>query len=196
MQDTDLFLSLAEIAGVFVAFGTLIAIRSGSTIDVSEVTGIGMVVWCAILVVILALTPVVVSRFDVTGHELWLACSLAALALWWIGDELVRRASPERRAYQVARPLRIRWRVEIGAAFLWMPMNIALILIVLGLLPEQEAALYLAAVVLLLFMDALLLLMMVISGGGRATGSHLTAPPSNGAADGHRGPGPGGPRPL
>jgi len=177
MQDTDLFLSLAEIAGVFVGFGTLIAIRSGSTIDVSEVTGIGMVVWCAILVVILALTPVVISRFDVTGHELWLACSLMALALWWIGDEVVVRASPERRAYQAARPLRVRWRVEIGSAFLWMPMNIALILVVLGLLPEQEAALYLAAVVLLLFMDALLLLMMVISGGGRRTGSDPTAPP-------------------
>ena len=29
MQDTELFLSLAEIAGVFVGFGALIAVRSG-----------------------------------------------------------------------------------------------------------------------------------------------------------------------
>ena len=30
MQDTELFLSLAEIAGVFVGFGALIAVRSGA----------------------------------------------------------------------------------------------------------------------------------------------------------------------
>ena len=48
MQDVDLFLSLAEIAGVFVGFGALIAVRSGITSDVYEVTGISMVCWIAI----------------------------------------------------------------------------------------------------------------------------------------------------
>jgi uncharacterized membrane-anchored protein YitT (DUF2179 family) len=44
MQETELFLSLAEIAGVFVGFGALIAIRSGGTSDVYDVAYIGMVV--------------------------------------------------------------------------------------------------------------------------------------------------------
>jgi len=162
MQDTELFLSLAEIAGVFIGFGALIAVRSGSTSDVFEVTGIVMVVWGAIQVVIAALIPVVLSRLGVTGHPLWVVCSLVALAIWWPGDEVVARLSPERKAYMAARPLKARWRQEVVFAPIWVLMNIALIIVVLGLLPVQEAAIYLAAVVLLLLMDALMLLMVVV----------------------------------
>jgi hypothetical protein len=45
MQDVDLFLALAEIAGIFVGFGALIALRSGATADPAEVMFVGMVVW-------------------------------------------------------------------------------------------------------------------------------------------------------
>ena len=38
MQDTEMFLSLAEIAGVFVGFGALISVRSGGPSDAHEVT--------------------------------------------------------------------------------------------------------------------------------------------------------------
>ena len=162
MQDTELFLSLAEIAGVFVGFGALIAVRSGSTSDVFEVTGIVMVVWGAIQVVIAAMIPVVLSRLGVTGHPLWVVCSIVALALWWPADEVIARLSPERTAYKAARPLKARWRQEIVFVPLWVLMNVALIVIVLGLLPAQEAALYIAAVTLLLLMDALMLLLVVV----------------------------------
>jgi hypothetical protein len=162
MQDTELFLSLAEIAGVFVGFGALIAVRSGSTSDVFGVMGIIMVVWGAIQVVIAALIPIVLSRLGVTGHALWVVCSLVALALWWPADLVIARLSPERMEYMAARPLKARWRQELVVAPVWVLMNIALIVVVLGLLPEQEAALYIAAVVLLLLMDAIMLLVVVL----------------------------------
>ena len=38
MQDTELFLSLAEIAGVFVGFGALIAVRSGGPSDAADIS--------------------------------------------------------------------------------------------------------------------------------------------------------------
>jgi hypothetical protein len=161
MQDVELFLSLAEIAGIFVGFGALIAIRGGDRGDVYDVTGVGMIVWLAIVVVVLALVPVVVSRFGVGGHELWLACSLCALVLFWVGDEVFIRIFPERRAYMAAQPLRARWRMELAATVFTVPMTIGLVVVVLGLLPEHEAALYLLAVVLMLFMDAWLLLLVV-----------------------------------
>ena len=41
MQDTELFLSLAEIAGVFVGFGALISVRSGGPTEVDEVARCG-----------------------------------------------------------------------------------------------------------------------------------------------------------
>jgi hypothetical protein len=40
MQDVDLFLSLAEIDGVFVDFGALISVRSGGASDAHEVVHI------------------------------------------------------------------------------------------------------------------------------------------------------------
>jgi hypothetical protein len=57
MQDTELFLSLAEIAGVFVGFGALIAVRSAGPTEAGDVTGIRWVMSTAIFVVIAALTP-------------------------------------------------------------------------------------------------------------------------------------------
>ena len=97
MQDTDLFISLAEIAGVFVGFGALIAVRSGGAMETHEVNAIRWVVTIAIWVVIVALAPVIVSNYDVADHELWLACSLLALALLVVMIVVYGRA-PENRA--------------------------------------------------------------------------------------------------
>jgi hypothetical protein len=60
MQGTDLFLSLAEIAGVFVGFGALIAVRSAATMDASEINGIR---WVVTPHLVIALAPIVVSSY-------------------------------------------------------------------------------------------------------------------------------------
>jgi hypothetical protein len=162
MQDTELFLSLAEIAGVFVGFGALIAIRSGGPSDPVDVAYVGMVVWMGIQVVTASLLPVAISRFDVPSHAVWLSCSLIVLALFFIGDAVVLRLSWERKALLAATPTRTRAKYELAAVPLWLPAIIALVVIVLGVLPDLEPALYFAAVVLLLLMDALILLLMVL----------------------------------
>ncbi len=162
MQDVDLFLSLAEIAGVFVGFGALIAIRGGGSSDPVDVTYVGIVVWVGIQVVALSLIPVALSRFDVPSHALWLSCSVIALALFWVGDEVVLRLSKERRALLAATPTRARAKYELAAVPLWLPANVALVLIAVGVLPDLEPALYFAALVLFLLMDALVLLLLVL----------------------------------
>ena len=166
MQDTELFLSLAEIAGVFVGFGALIAIRSAGPANVVEVAVISWVVMLATIVVASALAPVVVGRFGVAGHGLWLACSIVALVLVWGGFAVTERLSAEQRVFMDARaPLRGRAWTELAGAATWLPATLALVLVVLGVLPEQEPALYFAAVVLFLMMDALFLLMVVFRVG-------------------------------
>ena len=161
MEDTELFTALAEIAGVFVGFGALIAIRTAGDADVSEVTAIGWVVWTGIFVIILALAPVTLSRFPVDAHVLWFACSLLAIGLFWGVNELLERAWSERRAY-----LRImgraRWRYETIGLITWLPANLAFVVILLGVRPDLEPALYFAATVLFLVMDAGILLMAVL----------------------------------
>ena len=164
MQDVDLFLALAEIAGIFVGFGALIALRSGATADPAEVAFIGMVVWMGVQAVAGALAPVALSRFGVTGHVLWLTCSVILLVLFWPGDAVVQRLSPERRAILAAMPRKVRARQELFGVPFWLPTNVALALIVLGVLPDLEEALYVAAVVLMLLLDAGTVLILVITG--------------------------------
>ena len=161
MQDIDLFLSMAEIAGVFVGFGALIAIRSGGGPDTFDVAYIEMVVWQAIGIVIAALAPVVVSRFGVTGHGLWLPCSVLVLAIFWLGDAVILRLSSERRAALAAWPMKARVREELVGMGVWLPASAALLLVVVGAFPDREEALYFAAVALLLVLDAGILLMAV-----------------------------------
>jgi hypothetical protein len=164
MQDVDLFLALAEIAGVFVGFGALIALRSGATADPAEVAFVGMVVWLGIQVIAGTLAPVAISRFGVTGHVMWVACSVIVLVLFWLGDEGVKRLSPDRRAILAAMPRGVRARQELVGVPLWLPMNVALAVIVLGVAPAHEAALYFAAMALLLLLDAGIVLVVVITG--------------------------------
>ena len=182
MQDTELFLSLAEIAGVFVGFGALIAVRSGGPASVVEVGSIGYVVFLATDVVAVALAPVVLSRFDLTGHGLWLVCSIVALVLFWGGIAVAERLPGQQRAYRQARPaLRARAQVELAGAAFWLPATVALALVILGVLPEREPALYLAAIVLILLMDAFFLLTIVFR-VGIATGVEPRLDEEGGAA--------------
>jgi hypothetical protein len=160
VQDADLLVQLAGIAGVFVGFGALISIRSGGPSDAHEVTYIRSVMSFAIWVVVAALTPVIVSRYDITGHALWMPCSLLALVLWlslWIVGERSTETRDAVATYSLAQS------VGLTASYLLLivPLLGALILVVLGLFPDQEPALYLTAVGLGLFVGAVALLMLV-----------------------------------
>ena len=171
MPDTELFLSLAEIAGVFVGFGALIALRSSGLGGTFDVLWIEMVVWVAIAVVVIAIAPVAVSGFGITGHALWLACSVVALLVFFGGDEVIVRTSRERRAFLAVAPIRQRWKGELAVGGLTViPATIALALVILGVLPEQEAALYFLAAALMLLLAALLLLQAVFRVGYAAWG--------------------------
>ena len=119
-----------------------------------------------IWVVIAALAPVIVNRYDIAGHELWLVCSLLALDLFAVMFVRVRADAREpgrRAATFAATPRADAWWCRpprSGCPRLPRP---ALVLVVLGLFPDQEPALYLTAVALGLFGAALSLLLVVFS---------------------------------
>ena len=165
MQDTQLFLSLAEIAGVFVGFGALIAVRSGATMEVSEINGVRWVVTAAIWAVIAALAPIIISSYGVSGHDLWLVGSLLALALLVV-MMVVFLWAPENQevlADNLAHVPRVL-TVLVMVPTVWVPLVLlvlALVLVVLGPVPNQEEALYLTAVGLGLFIGALGLFVVV-----------------------------------
>ena len=162
MQDTELFLSLAEIAGVLVGFGALISVRSGGPSGAHEVAYIRSVVAAALWVVVAALAPVIVSRYGITGHGLWLVCSLLALVLLF-GVWIANYRSSEMQEEMAAAPRAQLMREGFANLLIFVPMIAALILVVLGLFPDQEPALYLTGVALGLFLGALTLLFLVFS---------------------------------
>jgi hypothetical protein len=168
MQEVDLLVTLAEIAGVFVGFGALISVRSGGASDARETAYIRSVLVIGLWVLIAGLAPATLGAYDISGHDLWLVCSLVALAGMAVVSVSSRR-TPEMRTLVASAP-RAQW-VREGAtyALLMVPLFAALILTVLGLFPEQEAALYLSAVVLGLFGAGLTLLWLVFAQRAPAT---------------------------
>jgi hypothetical protein len=186
MQDTELFLSLAEIAGVFVGFGALISVRSSGPSDAHEVTYIRWVVSIAICMVITALAPVFVSRFGITGHGLWVACSLLALVLFAVMYTVNGRAPEHREDATAILATAPRVAVVLGAgSTIWLPaasLVLALALVVLVPFPDREQALYLTAVGLGLYMGAIGLFAMVFSQRHSQTASDPAALPATGGS--------------
>jgi hypothetical protein len=158
MQDAELFIHSAEIAGVFVGFGALLAIRSGATMTASEINAIRWVMTAGIWVVIVALAPAFIASYGLGGRELWLVSSLLALGFLAIVLVVFAR-TPENRAELQANVGRSRGgdRPVMGSSF-WLPLAglvLALVLVILGLFPDQQEAPTLTAVGLGLLMSAL-----------------------------------------
>lgn len=159
MVDWELFVHLAEIAGVFVGFGALIAVRSEDASDAHTVEYLRGLVAGGLLVVVAALAPLVVSRFGMDGRALWLPCSILFLALFlvfWIVDVRSAENKIDRNAN---RALTVRYAaIALPMTFLMLG---ALILIILGVWPQHDAALYFLAVTLWLVEQGLTLIWLV-----------------------------------
>ena len=165
MQEAEVLLVLAEIAGVFLGFGALIAVRSGGAGDPLEVAYLRSVLAIGVWVVVAALAPVTLGAYDIGEREVWLVSSLIALAgllAVWASNY----RTPEMTSLRASAP-RARWLRE-GATYLLLgiPMLVTLTAVVLGWFPEQEPAVYLTTVVLGLFVAALSLLWLVFGRPG------------------------------
>jgi hypothetical protein len=162
MQDTDLLLSLAEIAGVFVGFAALISVRSGGASDPHDVVYMRAVVWMGLMTVVAALAPVTIGGYGLTEHQVWVLSSVLVL-VGYFGMVALNVRMPEVRAVQAATSRTFNM-VESAASGLWAIVTIlALGAIVLGLVPELEKALYSTVVVLILLGSAGTLLELVYS---------------------------------
>ena len=162
IPDIELFVAIAEIAGVFVGFGALIGVTRRSEIKVVQLGRIRAVVTIGLVVVVAALVPVTLSRYSLEGHTLWFVSSLIFLALIWVVIILSLRQAENKEmvvAQAQANPLM--------AAFFWValeiPVQAPLILNILGVFPEFESALYTTSLVFNLFEAAFVLAQLIYS---------------------------------
>jgi hypothetical protein len=167
MQDADLFVGLAGIAGVFVGFAALIAVRSGGPSDPLEVAPMRMMVSMAMLAIIAALAPVTLGRYDLTDHQVW-ALSSALILTVGILIVVVSARTPEYRAgweTSIA-ATRLTPSDVVGWAIYALYVTVSLvapIIIMLGVAPDLEAALYFTVVVLILLGAGWILLRLVFA---------------------------------
>lgn len=171
MPDTEGFLELAGIGGVFVGFGALIAVRSGSPTG-SELGYMRGVVTIGMLAVVAALAPVTLRRFDLTEHEVWaLSTAVAIVGALVLFGAMAR--TPEYRAnwrseLQRARTTSMSSRVSLAiglAVYVLYMTSVTLspILILSGVAPQAEGAVFFTIVVLLLLGAGWALLELVFS---------------------------------
>jgi len=154
--DASLFVTLAEIAGVFVGFGALISVTRRGEIETTQHGRLRGLVTIGLLAVIAALLPVVIGRYGVIDYGLWLISSLIFLSLNWAVILFALRRPDDR---DVA--LRQSRTHPVQTAVFWIllegAVQLPLILIVVGLFPDIEPALYMTAVVLQIFEAAFVL---------------------------------------
>lgn len=165
VEDVVLFVTIAEIAGVFVGFAALIAVTRRSEVDAPQLGQIRAVVTIGLLVVVAALIPVGLGTYDVAGHALWLIASIVYLVLNWTAIYLAM-LRPENRQLAAAQA---RTRPMMAALFwvLEVPIQVPLLLVVFGASPDLDLAFYMTALVFHLFEGALVLAQVVYTQVGR-----------------------------
>ena len=170
MLDADLFLELAGIAGVFVGFGALIAVRSGGPSEPTEVAPMRGVVSLGMLAVIAGLAPVTLGRYDLAEHQVWALSSALILVGFFVTLAAMARTPEYRAAWATeiesdrAAWRSLSWLVGAAAYMLYMiSLVLVPVVIMLGLLPDLEAALYFTYVVLILLGAGWTLLNMVFA---------------------------------
>lgn len=160
MDSFDLFVAVAEIAGVFVGFGALISVTRREGFSPSQVGRLRAVVTIGLLVITAALIPVLLVRYGISGHALWFASSACFLALNLAVMALSLRRS-ENKALLAAQT-----RADpLAAALFWLlleiPVQVPLLLALVGRWPRLEPAFYTTALVFNLFEAAFVLAQLV-----------------------------------
>ena len=152
----DEFVSLAEIAGVFVGFGALIGLVRPEAHDEKDLQRIGNVVSTGLLVLATALFPVLADRYGLTARALWTLSSAVFLGSIWFYHLFPLFSKPTREAAFDA------WKSNLAMTLLiWVlfeiPVQLLLILAILDFLTELSPAFYMTGLVFNLFKAATIL---------------------------------------
>ena len=162
VQDVGLFIGIAHIAGIFVAFGALISVTRKNEVEISQIGRIRSIVTIGLMVIVAALIPIGFNRYGVTGHNLWFFCSLIYLCLNWAVGILSLR-NPENRKLMIAQMRSRPVKTMIFWLLFEIPLQVPLILALIGLYPDLEPAFYTTALFFNLFEAAFVLTQLVYS---------------------------------
>ncbi|MHA1985468.1 MAG: hypothetical protein ACW98D_02415 [Promethearchaeota archaeon] len=154
VQNSEIFIGIAHIAGIFVGFEALISVTHQK--EVGRIRGI---VTVGLMTIVAALIPIGLGAYGVSGHSLWFLSSLIYLCLNWTVLILSLRM-PENREL-------VKSQTKTSSILFWLifevPLEVPLILSVIGLFPHLEQAFYITALLFNLFSAAYVLSQIVYS---------------------------------
>ncbi len=152
VQNIEIFIGIAHIAGIFVGFEALI-----SATHQKEVERIRGLVTVGLTTIIASLLPIGLSSYGFSGHSLWFLSSLIYFCLDWTVIILSLRM-PENREL-------MRSQTKTSSILFWLifevPLEVPLILTLIGLFPDLEEAFYITALLFNLFSAAYVLSQIV-----------------------------------
>lgn len=159
--DVDLFITIAEIAGIFVGFGALIGITRRTKTETTILWRIRGLVLMGLFVIVYSVIPIGLNRYGITGHDLWFISGLifflsnAIFAIWTYRKRVVRKV-----LFNEGTSRLIFWSFFL---LFEVPIEISLILILFGFFPDLEPAFYTTALFFSLFECAFILSQLVSS---------------------------------
>ncbi|MFX0075386.1 MAG: hypothetical protein ACFE96_08090 [Candidatus Hermodarchaeota archaeon] len=155
VQNLEIFIGIAHIAGIFVGFEALI-----SATHRKEVGRIRGIVTVGLTTIIASLIPIGLGIYGISGHSLWFLSSLIYFCLDWTVIILSLRM-PENREILMSQ---MKTSPVMGILF-WLvfevPLQVPLILTIIGLFPDLEEAFYITALLFNLFSAAYVLSQIV-----------------------------------
>lgn len=153
-DDLHTLLSIAETAGIFIGFGALISAAGDQSKEARS--RLVSVAFIGISVLVAALLPVWLARFGLGGRALWEWSSAGFLAVIW-ATMLVAFSDREMRDWLWVDAKANLPRAVFFWVFLEVPIQVSLLLAILGVAPSLSPAFYLTALVLNLFEAAMML---------------------------------------
>ena len=171
IEDLELLLVIAEITGIFVGFGALISLSRPKDVDDLQVLQIRAVVTIGLMVFVVALLPVLLNRYGVEGHTLWFVSGLVFLVLNW-ASAIQGFREPKSRSMVVTQARNQPLRSMFFWLLLEVLMQAPLYLILLGLLPDLEPALYTTSLLFNLFEGVYVLTQVVYGHAPNSDSDH------------------------
>lgn len=165
VEPVVLFITIAEIAGVFVGFAALIGVTRRTEIEAAQLGQIQAVVTIGLVVIVAALIPVGLDAYGASGSGLWVTSSIIYLLLNWIVSGLALRRPVNR---QLAAAQASSSPVTTG--FFWLleaAIHVPLLLAIFGVNRDIDPAFYLTALIVHLFEAAFVLAQLVYAQVGR-----------------------------
>ncbi len=160
-EDVDTLLAIAEIAGVFVGFAALLTVvsrRAESTDRSGEAFLLATVVLVSVVVIVAALVPVVLNRYELSQSVVWRISSGVYFVVNWIQILYVGRMTVSYREAHSRQPF-----LSFAVWSLEPLLQLSLLVCIMGAWKSLAPAFYLTALAVALIQVSLMLAILVVT---------------------------------